>query len=305
MKSDFPFSDWYCLSFSLLERWIQYPSEQPTRIISHYIHDLYSIWSTLPSKYHKYRLVWYPHDRVERFSCPVLVKSRECPLSSSSPTSVSPMWGSILMKWNQSRHFLDMETWFQKDPFSWKEKKPIVFWRGAPTGYGFGNNIPYRPSSREQLIRQWALSNDPSIDVGLTMTKKQRELYHSFEIYEKPHLSKQDMMQYKYLLSVEGNDVATNLKWMMGTNSLILMPKPMIQSWFLEDRLEPWVHYLPVQDDFSDLKDKLQWAESHQDECQEMIQQSHEYCRPFLEKEQEAEMQRRLLKWYFDHVEWT
>jgi|APGre2960657444_1045066.scaffolds.fasta_scaffold160485_2 hypothetical protein len=32
-------------------------------------------------------------------------------------------------------------------------------------------------------------------------------------------------------------------------------------SWLMEDRLEPWVHYVPVAPDFSNLTEAVDWCE--------------------------------------------
>ena len=34
--------------------------------------------------------------------------------------------------------------------------------------------------------------------------------------------------------------------------------------------MKPWVHYVPVQSDLSDLKEQFDWAESHQDKAREI-----------------------------------
>jgi hypothetical protein len=70
------------------------------------------------------------------------------------------------------------------------------------------------------------------------------------------------MLRHRYLISAEGYDVATNLKWALWSRSAIIMPRPTMCSWLMEDRLEPWVHYLPVAPDFSNLTDAVDWCES-------------------------------------------
>ncbi|ENT7385234.1 hypothetical protein ACXLUW_000800 [Campylobacter coli] len=42
---------------------------------------------------------------------------------------------------------------------------------------------------------------------------------------EKNFLSKKEQMKYKFIISLEGNDVASNLKWEMNSNSLVLAPQ--------------------------------------------------------------------------------
>ena len=76
-----------------------------------------------------------------------------------------------------------------------------------------------------------------------------------------------EQLQYKLLLSAEGYDVASDLKWKLLSNSVVIMPTPRRTTWFMETLLEPWVHYIPVQDDFADLSERAMWALAHPDEC--------------------------------------
>lgn len=57
-------------------------------------------------------------------------------------------------------------------------------------------------------------------------------------------------LDYKFILSLEGNDVASNLKWVMSSNSLAVMPRPTCETWFMEGRLIPNYHYVEIKPDF-------------------------------------------------------
>ena len=74
--------------------------------------------------------------------------------------------------------------------------------------------------------------------------------------YNKEYLKKiltiREQLKYKYILSIEGNDVSSGLKWQLYSNSVVFMRKPKIVSWAMEDKLEPYVHYIPIKDDFSE-----------------------------------------------------
>jgi hypothetical protein len=74
--------------------------------------------------------------------------------------------------------------------------------------------------------------------------------------YNKPSVHWIDMTKYRYLVSVEGNDVATNLKWALASGCVVLMPKPRVETFFAEGMLKPYVHYVPISDDTSDLEEK-------------------------------------------------
>ena len=53
------------------------------------------------------------------------------------------------------------------------------------------------------------------------------------------------------ILKKEGVDVATNLKWVMSSNSIAVMPRPKIESWFMENKLIPEKHYIEIKEDLS------------------------------------------------------
>ncbi len=66
-------------------------------------------------------------------------------------------------------------------------------------------------------------------------------------------MSLYDHLHYRYIMALEGNDVATNLKWIMSSNSIAVMPRPTCETWFMEGRLIPNYHYIEIADDFHDL----------------------------------------------------
>ncbi|KPV75135.1 glycosyltransferase family 90 protein [Rhodotorula graminis WP1] len=58
-------------------------------------------------------------------------------------------------------------------------------------------------------------------------------------------------LQYKYILDVDGNGWSGRFHRLMSTNSLILKSTA-FPEWY-SDRIQPWVHYVPVKVDYSDL----------------------------------------------------
>lgn len=264
-----------------------------TDIKYNYLHDLYKIWKRLSSEYKTddKKIVWYPYDRVERFDLPILVKTRSLD---------NPRYGSIIFKLNKARHFRIMNELLDKgDRLTFEKKKSGVVWRGKSTGYGFDNNIPFRPQSRETLIKKYGDLPPSDIDIGLTTADKK------YEKYEKPFMTIDQMLEYRYIISVEGNDVATNLKWIMASNSIVMMPKPTIESWFLENHLMPYVHYIPLKNDFSDLMEQYLKAEQNPVMCQNILRNAKEYVRQFIESSVEIDLQCKILVYYLDHFLWT
>jgi hypothetical protein len=83
-----------------------------------------------------------------------------------------------------------------------------------------------------------------------------------------PVLSMQEMFTYKGIIILEGNDVSSGLKNALLSTSVVLMPEPMFTSWAMEELLEPWIHYIPLQADLSDVETKVQWMLNHDAEAQ-------------------------------------
>jgi hypothetical protein len=214
---------------------------------------------------------------------------------------------SILFRLNTIRHFEKMKTVVSNThaelPF--RQKKNCLVWRGAPTGFGFGNNIPHRTVSRQTLVEKYFSYPDVLIDVGLVLKPNHFPRYAKFSQYSKNELSLKEMLQYKYILSVEGNDVATNLKWVMCSQSLVVAPRPQIESWFMESQLQPFVHYLPLKDDFSDLEQQIEWAQKNPLRCEEIIRHANAYARSFLDEKKQKHQLVQVLSEYLDTYIWV
>ena len=82
------------------------------------------------------------------------------------------------------------------------------------------------------------------------------------------YVSMSDQAKYKYHIDLGGGGGTT---W-TGTIQKLALPGVLFhhvtptKDWF-HDLLVPWEHYIPIQTDLSDLREKYEWAESHQDEA--------------------------------------
>ena len=106
-------------------------------------------------------------------------------------------------------------------------------------------------------------------------------------------------LDYKFIMTLEGNDVASNLKWVMSSNSLAVMTRPTCETWFMEGTLVAGYHYVEVKEDFSDLPEKLQYYIEHPEQAEDIIRHAHEYVRQFQDKERENLISLMVLDKYF------
>ncbi len=209
-------------------------------------------------------------DVTEIPETPSLVKSR--PISDDNANSV-------LMKLNYARHF----RWVKND-IDFSKKKDKLIGRGA---------IFEGHQNRINFFKQYF--NDPLCDLGQTNS------YGDFG-WQKPKISIQDHLEYKFILSLEGNDVATNLKWIMSSNSIAVMPKPKYETWFMEGKLIGGVHFIEVKDDFSDVKTQLEFYINHPEECEQIIRNANHFCTHFFDKDVEDYCNFKVLEKYFTSI---
>jgi len=235
-------------------------------------------------------------DSIEWYTIPTMVKARY----NEAKTIQNPY--AILMRFRSRVHFGGIEQVKESDiPF--EDKKSKIIWRGGPSGNGFLNGFETNiiKASREDLLTLWCNNQISYQDIDVGLIPKWN--YSSFRDYLKTELSIQEMLKYKYLLSVEGNDVATNLKWAMSSQSVVIMPKPRVESWFCESMLKPYEHYVPVKDNFSDLLEIKKWCDTHPKKCKKIIRNANGFVKKFLNEERERMIAAYVIETYMRNVE--
>lgn len=106
-------------------------------------------------------------------------------------------------------------------------------------------------------------------------------------------------LENRFILALEGNDVATNLKWVMSSNSLAVMPRPTYETWFMEGTLVPGVHYVEIRSDFSDLAERMEYYSQNPAEAETIIRNAHQYIDQFRDPRRERLISLLVLEKYF------
>jgi hypothetical protein len=197
--------------------------------------------------------------------------------------------GVILRCMEYSRHWNDYYNKTPDLPFEKKMNK--IVWRGATTG---GEN---RKGNRFTLIKKW-FNKHTNIDIGFSNICQNKN--NNYDFYIKPKMTIREMLNYKYIISVEGNDKDSGINWKLNSNSLILMPKPTVSSWLMETTLIPNYHYVLLDDDFSDLQEKLIWCENNQQKCKEIIKNANNYMKQFADEKYEQFLEKCVIEEYFN-----
>ena len=119
----------------------------------------------------------------------------------------------------------------------------------------------------------------------------------------KPKISIADHLKNKFILSLEGNDVATNLKWIMSSNSIAVCPPLTMETWYMEGTLLPDVHFIGIDADYNNLEEKLQYYIDHDKEALEIIKNAQEHRNQFNNRAVENLTSLLVLKKYFDYFQ--
>lgn len=206
-------------------------------------------------------------DNIQEPEHPTIVKSR--------PVSENPS-NAILLKLNRIRHFR-----FVHDSIGFEEKENKLVWRGNAA----------QPQRVDFLKKYY---EHPLCDVG--------HFHHHFDPnipYSLQELSMKEQLKCKFILALEGNDVATNLKWIMSSNSLCFMPKCKYETWFMEGKLVPGEHYVELASDYRDVEEKLTYYTNHPKEAEAIIENANKWVRQFMDTFTEKLIAIRVLDQYF------
>ena len=171
----------------------------------------------------------------------------------------------VLLPLGMQRHFGGAHM--QLDSYvPWARKRPSLVWRGSTTGW---------TTLRRDFVN--GLANHPNLsrdDVDVRFTSVVQGRHGWVRGRGAPplagDLSRMQLMGHRYVLSLEGNDVASDLKCLLGHNSVVVMPPPTAESWLLEGLLRPWVHYVPVRS-VAEVPAALAWMRTNEPACLRIV----------------------------------
>lgn len=206
---------------------------------------------------------------------PAVVKSR--PIAGDNRNAV-------LLNLDKHRHFV-----FLRDGIPWRNKEDRAIFRGAINCHHPNHVL------RERFMRLYA--DSAVCDAGISNRHPSLPAE-----WTKPLIPMYDHLGYKFILCIEGNDVATNLKWVLSSNSLAVMPRPTYETWFMEGRLVPNYHYVEIRADYSDLEERMRYYIDHPVEAEAIVAHAHEFVAQFEDPKREKLIALGVLQKYFERT---
>ena len=191
---------------------------------------------------------------------------------------VEKHWELLIDKINKARN-----------QYIWETKINKIFWRGGAHGADV-KNIKYNIENYSKLPRLTLVMLSklyPSmIDAKFSpfgefsadeSGDQLRNIIATLEREPSVRTDEVEHIKYKYLISVDGNTCAwKRVPWIMLSNSVLLKQESSNIEWFYP-ALKPYIHYVPIKNDLSDIFDKLNWLKQNDKEAQLISKNAHNF----------------------------
>jgi hypothetical protein len=215
-----------------------------------------------------------------KLSWPILAFSSEAALVTSGTVVLIPDHEALGTR-DYQQMFDEVRQGSQKYP--WNKKVAKIFWRGASSGYS--RYIDPNATFPRQKFIDYTRGKD-FVSAGFTehsgfyeaqdATEKQGYAAFSTKYALVPMVPLAESLEYKYLIDIDGYSCSfSRMAWLLRANSLIFKHASNKVQWYYH-LLHPWVHYVPLKADFSDLYTQYQWAEAHPEAVQKIIMHANQ-----------------------------
>lgn len=162
--------------------------------------------------------------------------------------------GVVPMMMSYNQHISEMRKSAPSDAAAakipWSKKIGRAVWRGARSGH-INDLAIYGWANKKETPRQFVVNRlgKKKANKGVLDAKFGRMPWNQ-------------LMKHKYVVAVAGNTYSSLFKHAMRSGGCVLRQEERIYEWF-EPFLTPWVHYVPVRWDLSDLLARIRWAQTH------------------------------------------
>lgn len=216
--------------------------------------------------------------------------------SSSYHDFLIPTWEDwIRLKFFENKWFNETNPIYKKEynKYSWEEKIPTAVFRGATTGPGVdihtNNRLKISYLSSKNVLDEDGI---PLLDAGITKWKlRHRKLQGEKELkfIDKdkllfdlvPRLDYEEQSKYKYIINIDGHVAAFRLSTELNMNSVILLVDSEWKIWY-RHLLKPYIHYVPVKKDLSNIYEQIKWCKQNDKKCKEIALNAKKFYDTYL-----------------------
>jgi hypothetical protein len=187
-------------------------------------------------------------------------------------------------RWNDDNTFLIPDPYFSCKDFNlnnfkdidqanikWHEKENKCIWRGTKywgheTNF-FGSLENIKLNQRNYFVQLYQQGKLENVD------------------YADQYKSISDQIKYKYILDIDGvTNTWDATLWKLYSGSVLLKVKSTWKQWYYDDFKE-WVHYVPVNNDLSDLNQKIKWCQDNEQSCLKIIENARKFALQYTDND--------------------
>lgn len=206
-------------------------------------------------------------------------------------------WSRVSVK--EHKYFPKSSQEYKEFDFStpWESRIPTAIFRGRSTGLGITRNT--NPRVKVSFLSLEHKVDDDGmlfLDAGITHWNTRPRIIKGFGEINTFHPSLlatlplveyksiEEQSKYKYIINIDGHSSAYRLSLELSTGSVVLKVNSNYTLWY-SHLLHPYVHYVPIQSDLSDLYTQIQWCKEHDQECQQIALNAQQFYNTYLGKE--------------------
>jgi hypothetical protein len=190
-------------------------------------------------------------------------------------------------------------TFSTDNHIAWEDKIPTAIFRGSSTGRG----VTVDTNPRLKLVK---MSHDlkynnsdekiPLLDAKITSwNNRPRKLKNNkklqiidienvgFKVSSSDFLTPKQQSCYKYLINVDGHVSAYRLSLELSFGCCLLIVKSKYKMWFT-DMLKEYIHYVPVNEDLSNLIQQIKWCRDNDEKCKQISINALEFSKKYISK---------------------
>ncbi|MBS0621100.1 MAG: glycosyltransferase [Verrucomicrobia bacterium] len=164
----------------------------------------------------------------------------------------------------------------------WQTKIELAFWRGNTTG-GYYHYHEWDMKPRPQVVL-FSKAHPDLVDARFTsnyfLEWHVEQMFKELGLFD-DYLYATEYLRYKYLIAVDGNSLASSMKWQPFSGCVILKSGSDYIDWFYKG-FEPDQHYIPFAYDCSDLAEKIQWLRTHDMEAAAIAKRALAFAKSHL-----------------------
>ena len=161
----------------------------------------------------------------------------------------------------------------------WDSKKRIAVFRGSSTGVGTTIDTNQRLQLSHLSSLKKCRDKIPYLDCGITEWNLRPRKHISSEYLDiiniekmpklVPRLTPKQQSDYKYIIHVEGHVASFRLTQELFYGSVLLIAHSKYRLW-IRKYMIPYIHYIPIKEDLSDIYEKLDWCIDNDDKCKDI-----------------------------------